>query len=291
MKSNKFAVMGASGQTGQVVASELLKNGEKVKVLCRNAESVSSLISSGAEHYPTDIKSLASLAKAFSDVDAVYIMNPPNYMVQDLLNDAIENTENIKKALLSAGVKKIVVLSSVGSHLTTGLGNIFTTRHLEQEMRSLAIDVSIVRAGWFMENWKSVAPVAKKDGILPSLLTPLDRSIEMTATKDIGMTAAKILQSANKNQLVELVGPAAVSPHSAAKCFSEALNRNVTAVPVASSDFSNVFNGLPPKVIDGWREMVEGFNSGHITFEGGDFSFIRGQTSMEEVSRKLSMDR
>jgi len=49
-------------------------------------------------------------------------------------------------------------------------------------MRSLAIDVSIIRADWFMENWKSVAQVAKKDGILPSLLVPIHRSIEMTAT-------------------------------------------------------------------------------------------------------------
>ena len=54
----------------------------------------------------------------------------------------------------------------------------------------------------FMENRKSVAQVVKKDGILSSLLAPLDCSIEMTATKDIEITAAKILRSTKKNQLI-----------------------------------------------------------------------------------------
>ena len=287
MNQLKIAVMGASGQVGFSVAQTLVNSGHQVRLMARKQDSVTALLGNGAEYMASDTKDKGSLFRAFEGVDAVYVMNPPNYMAQDMLEDAKENTANIKEALIKAGVKKIVLVSSVGSHLPTGLGNIFTTRHIELELRKLPFDVGVVRAAWFMENWKNVAPVAHKDGVLPSLLVPLDRQIEMVSAVDIGRVCAEVLMSDKKSQLIELAGPEPISPNQAAESFSKALGKPIKAVPIAKSDIPNVFKGLPVKVIQDWIEMVEGFNSGHIVFEKEGFAQVRGNISMTDVAKNL----
>jgi uncharacterized protein YbjT (DUF2867 family) len=287
MTKLRFAVLGSSGQTGGAVVRHLIKSGNTVQVLARKFENVSSLVNSGAQFHAADVKNPESLIKAFEGVDAVYVMSPPNYMALDLIKDSQENISNLIDALKKTGVKKIVVLSSVGSHLSTGLGNIFTTRNLEIELRKLPIDVGVVRAAWFMENWKSVAQVAKNDGVLPSLLTPLERKIEMVATEDIGRVCAELLTSNVLSQKIELAGPEAVSPVQVAQAFTNILGRPIKAVSILKEELPNVFKGLPPNVIQDWSEMVDGFNSGHIIFEGAEFVLQRGKVSISDSIKTM----
>jgi NAD(P)H dehydrogenase (quinone) len=288
MSATTFAVMGASGNTGKVVARELLKHhAQTVRVIARNPDGVKDLVAQGAQFYKADVRDVDALKQAFQGVDAVYVMNPPNYMVEDMIDEAKANIAAIKEALKSTGVKKIVLLSSIGAQKSSGLGNILTVRIFESELRTLPMDVNIVRPTWFMENWGSVAPVAKKDGVLPSLLGPLDKPYEMVATEDIGRVCAEVLLSSEKSQRIELAGPEAISPHSVAKDFTAVLGKEIMAVPVPKADVPKVFSMFPPKVTALWDEMVDGFNTGNLVFEGKDWKLVRGKISMKEVVKKL----
>ncbi|MGH7545431.1 MAG: NAD(P)H-binding protein, partial [Gemmatimonadota bacterium] len=78
-----IAVMGATGNTGQVVADELLDAGEEVRVLGRSAERLEPWVRRGAEAAPGDVADAAYLTRAFRGADAVYAMIPPDYSNPD----------------------------------------------------------------------------------------------------------------------------------------------------------------------------------------------------------------
>ena len=76
-----------------------------------------------------------------------------------------------------------------------------------------------------MENssW-DVAPA--KTGVIQSFLQPLDKSVPMVATADIGRLAAELLQETwNGHRAVELEGPHRVTPNEIAAGFANLLGR------------------------------------------------------------------
>lgn len=59
-------VMGASGNTGHIVANNLLTRGEKVRVIGRNSVHLQPLTSKGAEPFIADVTDASALSKVFA---------------------------------------------------------------------------------------------------------------------------------------------------------------------------------------------------------------------------------
>ncbi len=72
-----YVILGASGNTGSVIANSLLLKGEKVRVVGRNAGRLQRSVGEGAEAFTADISDAAALTKAFSGARAAYLMLPP----------------------------------------------------------------------------------------------------------------------------------------------------------------------------------------------------------------------
>src|SRR5262252_8509343 len=107
-----FAVLGASGHTGHIVANTLLTRGQQVRVVGRNSAHLQPLASKGAEVFIADISDASALAKVFQQADAAYVMIPPNLKTNDPLGYANRVSDAIAAAIKSAGTKSVVVLSS-----------------------------------------------------------------------------------------------------------------------------------------------------------------------------------
>ena len=73
-----YVITGATGNTGRVVATQLLAAGEKVVAVGRNEERLQTLAKRGAEPLKADITDQAALSRAFSGARAVYLMIPPD---------------------------------------------------------------------------------------------------------------------------------------------------------------------------------------------------------------------
>ena len=61
-----YVILGASGNTGSIVANSLLLKGKKVRVIGRDAGRLQRFVDKGAEAVTADTSDAAALTKAFS---------------------------------------------------------------------------------------------------------------------------------------------------------------------------------------------------------------------------------
>jgi len=186
-------VMGASGNTGHIVANNLLTRGEKVRVIGRNSAHLQPLTSKGAEPFIADVTDASSLAKAFHGADSAYVMIPPNITSKDPLGYSNRVSDAIAAAVQKGGIRNVVALSSIGAELSSGVGPVVGLHNLEQKLNQITnANVLYLRAAYFMENTLPQASAIRQMGSAVGPLRP-DLKIPMIATHDIGNAAADVL--------------------------------------------------------------------------------------------------
>ena len=188
-----YVVLGASGNTGHIVAKNLLARQQKVRVVGRNAAHLQPHAAQGAEIFIGDITDAATVTKAFHQADSAYVMIPPNVASNDPLAHADRVSDAIVAAAKNTGIKNIVALSSIGADKPKGTGPVIGLHHLEQKLNQLdGANVFFVRAGYFMENTLPQASVIRMAGSMVGPLRP-DLKLTMIASRDIGAFAADAL--------------------------------------------------------------------------------------------------
>ncbi|HLX82671.1 MAG TPA: NmrA family NAD(P)-binding protein [Terriglobales bacterium] len=188
-----YVVLGASGNTGGVVARSLLARKHRVRVVGRDAAHLKSLASEGAEVFVSDITNAASLSQAFNKADAAYVMVPPNPTSDDFRGYQNRVTDAIATAATNAGLKNIVSLSSFGADKGSGTGPVAGLHELEQKLNQVdGANVLHLRAGYFMENTLPQVGAIRMAGSTVGPLRP-DLKLPFIATSDIGAAAADAL--------------------------------------------------------------------------------------------------
>jgi uncharacterized protein YbjT (DUF2867 family) len=71
-----YVILGASGNTGSIVADSLLSKGKKLRVLGREPGRLQHFVRKGAEAFTANMSDSAALTKAFSCACASYLMLP-----------------------------------------------------------------------------------------------------------------------------------------------------------------------------------------------------------------------
>jgi uncharacterized protein YbjT (DUF2867 family) len=193
MEANMYVVLGASGNTGHVVAKDLLAHGQKVRVVGRNAAHLQPLASEGAEIFIGDATDASALTKAFHKADAAYVMIPPNPTSNDFRAYQDRVSDAVAAAVRNAGVKHVVSLSSFGADKPSGTGPVVGLHDLEQKLNQIdGANVLHLRAGYFMEN---TLPQVGAIRMVGSVIGPVSPNLKlpMIATRDIGAAAADAL--------------------------------------------------------------------------------------------------
>jgi uncharacterized protein YbjT (DUF2867 family) len=148
-----YVVTGATGNTGSVVAKQLLAHGQKVRVIGRTADRLQPLAKLGAEPFVADITDTGALARAFSGAQAVYIMVPPDVRSENVLAHSERVSDALASAIDKARIKYAVALSSIGADKTEKTGSVAGLSRLERKLRDITgLNVMCLRSGYFMEN-------------------------------------------------------------------------------------------------------------------------------------------
>ena len=264
-----FVVLGASGHTGHVVASNLLARGQKVRVVGRSADRLKSLAAKGAEISVADATDAPALTKALKGADAAYVLIPPeltgsNYRAfQDRVSDAIAaSVEN-------AGVKNVVSLSSIGADKSSGTGPVVGLYNLEQKLNQIdGANVLHLRAGYFMENTLPQVAVIRMMGSMAGPIRP-DLKLPMIATRDIGDAAADALvrQEFRGKQTKELLGQRDIDYLEVASIIGKAIGKPSLGYVLAPDDqlrAAMVQMGMSANFVGLILEMAGALNSGYM---------------------------
>jgi uncharacterized protein YbjT (DUF2867 family) len=83
-----YVILGASGNTGSMIANSLLLKGKKVRVMGRDAGRLQRFVGKKAEAFTADMNDAAALIEAFSGARAAYLMLPPAKSREDQARDS-----------------------------------------------------------------------------------------------------------------------------------------------------------------------------------------------------------
>jgi len=264
-----YVVLGASGNTGHVVANNLLAAGQKVRVVGRNSAHLQPLAAQGAETFIADVTDASALAKAFHQADAAYVMIPPNPASTDPIGYSGRVSDAIAAAVQNAGTKNVVALSSIGADKANGTGPVLGLHNLEQKLNQISsANVLHLRAGYFMENTLPQANAIRQAGNVVTPLRP-DLKLSLIATRDIGAAATQALlhPTVHGKQTRELLGQRDLTYTEVAAIIGKAIGKPyLTYVRVPDDQFRAVLvqMGMSDQFAKLLLEMIGALNSGHM---------------------------
>jgi len=264
-----YAITGATGHTGNIVARRLLDEGKQVRAIGRDRQRLGSLIDAGAEPFVCDLTDAAALSRAFAGAKAAYVMIPPDMAGNNFRAFQDRITDCVASALADAGVEFAVTLSSIGADKSSKTGPVVGLYNLEKRIGAIdGLNVVHLRAGYFMENTLAQANVIHAMDKTAGPLRP-DLKLPMIATRDIGHAAAELLLRLGftGQQTRELLGPRDVTMTEATRIIGQAIGKpDLSYVQMSDNEFRNAMAqmGFSTNVANLILEMAAALNSGHM---------------------------
>jgi len=258
-----YVILGASGNTGSIIADTLLLRRKKVRVVGRDAARLRRFVRKGAEAFMADVNDAAALTKAFSGARAAYLMLPPitSREEQERESDAIA------KAVTESGLRYAVHLSSYGAQVPEGTGPVTGLHSSEQKLNAISgLNVLHLRAAYFMENNLAAVGMIQGMGIFGHALLP-DLKLPMAATRDVGDYAARRLFDLDFSgkQTRELLGERDLSMTEATAVIARGIGKpDLRYVQFPYDQVQQVLEqmGMTPKKAAVYIEMFKAINTG-----------------------------
>ncbi len=264
-----YVVLGATGNTGSIIANSLLTKGERVRVVGRDASRLARFVRKGAEAFTANVTDAAALTKALSGARAAYLMLPPSLTSLDYRADQERESDSIAKAVRESDLRYAVLLSSFGAHVPEGTGPIAGLHSAEQKLNAInGLNVLYLRAGYFMENHLAAIGMIQGMGMFGHALLP-DLKIPMIATRDIGDYAAERilkLDFAGK-QARELLGERDLTMTEVTAIIARGISKpDLRYVQFPYEQVLQVLMqmGIPPKTAGQFIEMYKAINEGLV---------------------------
>jgi len=258
-----YVILGASGNTGSIIADSLLSKGKKARVVGRDATRLQRFVRKGAEAFTANMGDADELSKAFSGARAAYLMLPPAKSREDQERDS----DAIAKAVKESGLRYAVHLSSYGAQVPEGTGPVAGLHSSEQKLNAISgLNVLHLRAAYFMENNLAAIGMIRGMGVFGNALLP-DLKLPMAATRDVGDYAAQRLLDLDFSgkQTRELLGERDLSMTEATAVIARGIGKpdlRYEQFPYDQVQQVLTQMGVPPKGAALYIEMYKAINAG-----------------------------
>jgi len=282
-----YAILGATGNVGSVIANTLLAKGEKVRVVGRDRGRLEKFVRKGAEAVTANVTDAAALTAALAGARAAFLMIPPNMTSQDYRVDQELASDAIASAVQRSGLQYAVFLSSIGAHVPAGTGPIAGLHTAEEKLNAVsALNVLHLRPAYFMENNLAGMGMIHGMGILGNALLP-ELKMAMIATRDIGDYAAGRMYSLDFSgkQTRELLGERDLSINETAAIIARGIGKpDLRYVQFPYEQVQQVLMqmGIPVKTAALFIEMYKAFNEGVVVAQERRSAENSTPTSLEK---------
>lgn len=163
----KYLITGSIGNISKVIVEGLTAEGHDVTVITTSQAKKADVEKLGAKPLVGNLNDPAFLKRAFSQSDVVYTMIPPIWQTDNWRKSQLEISQNYMLALRDSPVAHVVNLSSIGAHLSTGVGPVTGLYDFEQLLNTLStVHVRHLRPSYFYLNLLAQTGMIKQAGIM-----------------------------------------------------------------------------------------------------------------------------
>lgn len=292
----KIIVTGSLGHIGKPLTSELIQKGYQVTVISSKIEKQKEIQSLGALAAIGSIQDVDFLTKIFARAEVVYTMVPPaNYFdpYLDLLGYYKRIGTNYAQAIAENGIKKVINLSTIGGHMSSGNGILLGAHYVEGILNALAADVAIthMRPTEFYYNLLPQVHAAKNHGfigsniggeVVNSWVSPIDIAGAIADEIEVGLLGRRIRYVASEeltyNALATILGQAIGKPDLNWVQFTdEEMEQGLLSI------------GMQPKIA---KEMTEMYHAIHTGLLYEDYTLNKpvpmGNVKMKDFAREFA---
>lgn len=288
----KITIAGSLGNISKPLAQSLISAGHRITVISSQEARRADIEVLGAKAAIGSVNDVNFLTAAFSGADAVYTMTPPNLGGQNIKANMAVAGEAFAEAIRRNGVKRVVMLSSIGADLPEGNGPIGGLYPIEQTYLKLDnVAVTFLRAGYFYTNSFNDIPLIRHQHIVGGNY-PARTKIPLVHPRDIAAAAAKALQEPGNGHEVRYIVSDLRTPAEIAKVLGTAVGQ--PELPWIEFTDEQALQGMqqagiPAEIAGLYAEMGAGFRNGIIPAD-----FIRqgapvtGTTKLEDFAKEFA---
>jgi NAD(P)H dehydrogenase (quinone) len=226
-----IVVTGATGHLGRLIVEALLRNGTPASEIVaggRNVDKLADLQSRGVRVSRIDYADVDSLAEAFAGADKLMLVSGSE------VGQRVAQHSAAIDAAKAAGIRHIVYTSAPKA-ATTEL--ILAPEHkaTEEYLAGSGVPFTLLRNGWYTENYAGAAAQAKESGVLAASVG--DGLVSSASRADYAEAAAVVLVGTGyEGKTFELSGDVAWHHSELASVLSEVLDREVVFTPLSGEE-------------------------------------------------------
>ena len=242
-------VTGATGQQGGALSRLLLKRGHHVRAMSRKPDgpAAGELRKLGAEVVPGDFADRGSVERAAKGMDVAFIVATP--FEKGPAAEA-ELGKNALDGVRAAGVPYVVYSSVSDADRKTGIPHFDSKAEIEDHLRSLGTDYSVVAPVFFMENlFAPWAAAGFGQGVFATGILP-DRKLQLISLPEIAeFTTLAVEQPRTFRGKRFNIASDSATPSEIAQQLSKVVGAKITyrAIPLEqvrqqSEDFAKMYD-------------------------------------------------
>jgi NAD(P)H dehydrogenase (quinone) len=255
-----IAITGATGQLGQLVIDNLLKTvaARQLVAIVRNPAKAQALSDQGIVVRQGDYTDEAALKSALQGVEKLLLISG-----SEVGQRAVQH-RNVINAAKAAGVKFIAYTSLLHADKSP-LG--LHVEHVETEkmLAESGITYTLLRNGWYTENYLASAPPAIEHGVFIGAAG--DGKIASATRADYAAAAAKVMsEDGHAGKVYELAGDNAWTLSELAAELGKQSGKNVRYQNLSEADFAAALKsvGLPAGLAEMLADSDVGASKGGL---------------------------
>lgn len=265
----KYVITGSLGHISKPVVQALVSAQHQVTVITSSKERATAIEALGATAAVGSVEDAAFVTQTFAGANAVYLMIPPNFAVTNWRSYQDAITANYVQAVKKNNIQYVVVLSSVGAHMSNGAGPVDGVAALEKEIAAIPnIHAKLLRPSYFFYNLFAMIPLVKNMGFMGANFGNTNEKLVLTDTDDIAAAATEALLHLNfKEVSVQYIASDERHPNEIAAVLGNAVNKpavNWVSFTDEQSLQGMLQAGLPQTIAEGYTTMGTALRSGQM---------------------------
>lgn len=184
-----------TSRVGSLLASELLRTGEKVLGIDEERSRMARLISDGMESATGDISDPVFLSSTFADAGTMFLILPLRADRENYRRYFVDVGDSVIKAVRDSKLRNVIFISSMGADEKEEAGLLSGYGDVEEILDTLELEnITVVRPGYYMDHLLPKISMIREKDLVGDVING-DTPLYFTDLKDVAVNLASMYRS------------------------------------------------------------------------------------------------